>query len=212
MAIQKAPTIMIAQDNGIVAAQISTGAIESDELAVDSVITAKIANASVTPAKLSQPLTYGTPVTTTSGTEHDFDGIPSWATKIEVCFYNVSISGSAFIRIRALTASGAITSGYATYTTAINSGTHHQAQTAGFDLYSHSSTAAYNYNGALTFRKVDTSSNNWIGNGIFGADNDAQFMVINGRAPLSEALTGIRVTTSNGTDTFDAGTINISYE
>jgi hypothetical protein len=37
-------------------------------------------------------------------------------------------------------------------------------------------------------------------------------MSISGGKSLSDTLTQVRITTANGTDTFDAGSINILYE
>lgn len=42
--------------------------------------------------------------------------------------------------------------------------------------------------------------------------NDQTTLFGSGNVSLSGALTQVRITTVNGTDTFDAGTINISYE
>ena len=59
------------------------------------------ADGSITPAKLSQPFTSGTAVTSTSGTAIDFTGIPSWVKRITVMLNGVSTSGTNNCRIRA---------------------------------------------------------------------------------------------------------------
>jgi len=44
------------------------------------------------------------------------------------------------------------------------------------------------------------------------ADNGGRNSSSAGSKTLSDTLTQVRITTVNGTDTFDAGTINIIYE
>jgi len=56
-------------------------------------------------------------------------------------------------------------------------------------------------------------SNAWVANGAF-ARSDAALVQNFGQGfkPLSDTLDRIRITTVNGTDTFDAGSINIMWE
>jgi hypothetical protein len=55
-----------------------------------------------------------------------------------------------------------------------------------------------------------TTSNTWTGSGTVGSNDTIVFCA--GTKVLSDTLTQLRITTVNGTDTFDAGTINILYE
>lgn len=149
---------------------------------------------------------------TASGTAVDFTSIPSWVKRVTVMLSAVSLSGSALIRFR-LGDSTIATSGYSgvgSYVAA--AGAASVAQTAGFDIYTSgtpSSSAAYS--GSITF--VNVSGNTWVASGVFAAaaGNLGTFPVA-GTITLTTALTQVRITTSNGTDTFDAGTINILYE
>jgi hypothetical protein len=47
---------------------------------------------------------------------------------------------------------------------------------------------------------------------MMGFSNEARNNSIGGFVPLSGTLDRVRITTANGTDTFDAGSINILYE
>jgi hypothetical protein len=47
---------------------------------------------------------------------------------------------------------------------------------------------------------------------VLGQSDTARVSWAGGSIALAAALTAIRITTVNGTDVFDAGTINILYE
>jgi hypothetical protein len=55
-------------------------------------------------------------------------------------------------------------------------------------------------------------SNTWIASGVTGFDDIAATTMTGGRKTLSGTLDRVRLTTVNGTDTFDAGSVNIMYE
>ena len=141
----------------------------------------------------------------TSGTAIDFTGIPSWAKRITVMFNGVSTSGTSNIQIQlgsgSVTTTGYI-SGAMQTTTFVSS-------TAGMVLLG-SSTAASAYYGNIIISNI--TSNTWTSSSVLwnsaGATNTS-----GGTSPnLSGALDRIRITTVNGTDTFDAGSVNIMYE
>jgi len=173
--------------------------------------TGTIGEAKVTPANLSQPFTRGTAVTSTSGTAIDFTGIPSWVKQVKVVFNGVSTNGVSAPRIRLGTSGGFATSGYlgsclGNTTTNVSN----VAFSAGFDI-NDGATAAVTRFGIFTFICIDTS-NNWVLSGSQSQGNAASTSVINGTLPLGGTLTQIRITTVNGSDTFDAGSVNIMYE
>lgn len=151
--------------------------------------------------------TLSTAVASTSGTSIDFTSIPSWVKKITVMFSGVSTSGTAFVLIQ-LGAGSVTTTGYASGSqfqsgTAVN----FTSSTSGFVIYYNAATVT-GY-GSMTFNLV--TGNTWVGNGYFyrGLTEATQ---AGGGIALGGTLDRLRVTTSNGTDTFDAGTINILYE
>ena len=55
------------------------------------------------------------------------------------------------------------------------------------------------------------SSNTWVVSGLFKSGT-AYFSSLAGSISLSATLDRVRLTTSNGTDTFDNGSANVMYE
>jgi hypothetical protein len=186
-------------------ARIADGGLTAAKLASNAVETAKIANAAVTPAKLSQPLTIGTFVSTTSGTSIDFTGIPSWVKKITVLLNQVSLSGDSSILVR-IGAGSIATSGYL----AGSHGTNNSGITSlnGFPFVIVGS--AISVCGAIRMELADT--NTWISThgGYLVTTNVS--VTGGGVATIAGNIDRIRITTVNGTNTFDGGGINIMYE
>ena len=58
---------------------------------------------------------------------------------------------------------------------------------------------------------VHIGSNIWVESHTMGSNGGAGFMGA-GQKSFSGVIDRIRISTVNGTDTFDAGTINILYE
>jgi len=148
---------------------------------------------------------------TASGTAVDFTGIPSWAKRITVMFNGVSTSGTSSVRIRVGTSGGPIVSGYSGTCYGTGGSTFSVVSfTAGFDI-NDGATPAANRNGLFILQLID-SNNNWVLSGNQSQGNTTAASFISGSVSAGGVLTQIRITTVNGTDTFDAGTINISYE
>jgi hypothetical protein len=147
----------------------------------------------------------------TSGTSIDFTSIPSGVKRITVMFNGVSTSGTSNIQIQLGDSGGVEITGYSSAAVQLqNSGTGNTLTTAtsGF-IVTGANSAASVFNGVNTFCLL--GSNTWTGNG--GLYNTAG--VVNtgsGAKTLSDVLDRVRITTVNGTDTFDAGSINIIYE
>ena len=143
-----------------------------------------------------------------SSTSVDFTGIPSWVKRITVMFNGVSTNGTGSIRFQLGTSSGVTTSGYLGQVVQLGAGTGSGTSTAGFDGIDNSaSNIRY---GAVTFNLF--GSNIWtINNGYNLGSSNYQYIYA-GAVPLAATLDRVRVTTTNGTDTFDAGSINILYE
>jgi hypothetical protein len=199
-------------DSAVTAVKLATDAVETAKIKDLNVTTAKLAANAVTPAKLSQPLTHGTAMATTSGTEKDFTGIPSWVRRITVSLAGVSLSGTALLRFRLGTSGGFATSGYVGAGSVISAGAATANQTAGFDIYTNVPNATYSYSGTIEFICVDPTNDIWAARGTFATGSVTWTHTVAGHIDLSGPLTQVRLTTSNGTDTFDAGTINIHYE
>lgn len=164
----------------------------------------------ITPSSLTQWMTQGTAVTSTSGTSVNFTGIPDWVKRITVFLNGVSLSGTALLRFRLGISSGFVTTGYSSNGSMVSAiGNVFASQTAGFDVYDTASVTGDTYTGRIVFENI--TGNTWVANGSI-ANNSSQFYATVGSIALASALTQVQVTSSNGTDTFDAGTINIIYE
>lgn len=151
----------------------------------------------------------GTEVAATSGTSIDFTGIPSWAKRITVGFVGVSVSGSSDPLIQLGDSGGIENTGYLGASSDV-AGAASFNYTAGFGVASRS--AGNVLHGAVVLSLEDSSQNTWVAHGVIALSNGADTMPVAGSKSLSAALDRVRVTTAGGTDTFDAGEINILYE
>lgn len=184
--------------------------ITADTLNDGAVTTAKIVDANVTPAKLSQPMTQGAAQATTSGTTKDFTGIPSWAKRITIVFSGVSTSGTSLLQVQ-IGSGSFTTSGYssvATVTSTTANTSSGATATSGFHIQG--ASAASTLFGKMELLNV--SGNTWVASHTLG--NVGFTLTANGGGGITLAgvLDRVRVTTVNGTDTFDAGSVNILYE
>ena len=165
-----------------------------------------------TPVMGASVLTSGTAQASTSGTSITFTGIPSWVKRVTVNISGVSTSGTASLRFRIGPVAGVETSGYLGTTTGFSATTLASTQfTAGFDVNDGGNAAAVR-NGSFVFSLLDAATNTWSVSGTQGQSNTNSASFIGGSKPLAGALSVLSMTTSNGTDTFDAGIINILYE
>jgi hypothetical protein len=146
-------------------------------------------------------LTQAAAQASTSGTSIDFTGIPSWAKRVTVILSGVSTNGTSLMLVQLGDSGGIETTGYV-------SGSSNTSSTAGF-LLNGSGNAAHTYSGVAPIVTVGTNS--WVTSGVISESN-AFGSVFGGNKILSDTLDRIRITTVNGTDTFDAGTINIMWE
>jgi hypothetical protein len=155
-------------------------------------------------------LVSGTAVASTSGTSIDFTGIPAGVRRITVMMNGVSTNGSSNIQIQIGDSGGIETTSYvsgAGFAGGSNSASS-TTSTTGFVL-----TAGLVASNTLTGIVVicNHTSNTWT-ESFSGAYNSGSGAFGGGYKDLSATLDRIRITTVNGTDTFDAGSINILYE
>ena len=148
----------------------------------------------------------------TSGTSIDFNSIPSWVKRITVMFNGVSTNGSSPVQIQLGDSGGVETSGYLGATgISANGGTAGGALSAGFLIDGNATQAATSVRyGLCTIANI--TGNAWVAHGAVGETTNARVQHVAGAKSLSATLDRVRITTVNGTDTFDAGTINIMYE
>lgn len=150
-----------------------------------------------------------TAVATTSGTSIDFTSIPSWVKRITVMFNGVSTNGTSNFLIQI--GSGSVTTtGYVAQSGYINTagGASGANSTAGF--ISHEVAAADTRNGSIFITLLSGNIYTCSGNLMRTSTNGVVMSA--GAVTLAGTLDRVRITTVNGTDTFDAGSINILYE
>jgi hypothetical protein len=154
----------------------------------------------------------GTAQATTSGTFKDFTSIPSWVKRITVMFNGVSTSGiSAFLN---QIGSGSVDS--ASYNSNsfqvyVATGTQVSLFTSTSGYIIANNVAANLVNGTMVLTTV--GSNIWVASSTTTGTTGTPIGIVSaGSKTLSGALDRVRITTVNGTDTFDAGSINILYE
>jgi len=155
-------------------------------------------------------LNLSTSVATTSGTAVDYTNIPSWVKRITLTFKGVSTTGTSNTLVQI--GSGSVqTTGY--------SGSHGDCSTSGGVTVNTRTTgvgiggghdASVTLEGTITF--TTQGSNNWIASGVIARSNSGVLGWTASSVALSGALDRLRLTTIGGTDTFDAGSVNIMYE
>jgi hypothetical protein len=207
MAVDAITANAIAAD-AVTTAKILDANVTTAKILDANVTTAKILDANVTPAKLSQPLTRATAQNSTSGTSVNFTSIPSWVKKISVLLSGVSTNGSSNLLIQ-IGSGSIVTTGYVSSASLIGATSVLSTSATNGFLITSNSSATYLISGLITIANL--SGNTWVGSGTLGS-NGAGTSTSGGNLTLGGILDQIRITTVNGTDTFDAGVINIIYE
>jgi len=144
----------------------------------------------------------------TSGTAVDFTSIPSWVKRITVSLIGVSSNGTSVLRILLGDAGGLESSGYLGSVWQAN--TNNLAHNTYISLDAAGLAASVRH-GQITFTLADPSTNTWTFSGVMSLSSSASSTVVSGSKSLSDTLTRLRIQT-DGSDTFDAGVINITYE
>ena len=147
----------------------------------------------------------------TSGTAITFTGIPSWAKRITVMFNGVSTNGASGV-LAQLGSGSLTTSGYNTgaarFGASAFSGTN---STSGILINSVAANVTLYGNMIIT----NITGNVWTASYVFGAAGSGGGNYVftgGGQVSLSGALDRVAAVTANGTDAFNAGSINILYE
>lgn len=154
----------------------------------------------------------GTAQASTSGTAITFGSIPSWANQITMMLNGVSTDGVSELLVQLGTSGGFVTTGYNSNAETVTA-TQSQYTDAGFLLQTINASTYLN-SGLVNIFRID--GNTWVYTsalkraavsgtiiGAYGAGNSGS---------LGGTLTQVRLTTLNGTDSFDAGSVNIIYQ
>jgi hypothetical protein len=157
------------------------------------------------------PVVSGTAITLTNQTAPEFTGIPSWVKRITVIFQGVSSNGTAPPLIQIGSGTYA-TSGYLGSNTFLNASIVGGANfTTGFGI----GVSASLWNASTVFHGTIVltlqTGNTWVCNGCNGISNAVGTYITNGSVALGGTLDRVRLFI-DGTQQFDAGTINILFE
>jgi hypothetical protein len=173
--------------------------------------TAPVTSVNTFTGAVQSVIVSGTAVASTSGTSITFTGIPSWAKRVTVMFNGVGISGTSTILFQvgsgSATTTGYLGSGWSTVHTGSN-----QVTTATNGMIVNYGVALTRWNGQAVFSLLNATGNIWAGSGFLSSSTNTGVAGFSTTVPLSGALDRVIITTSNGTDTFAAGSINILYE
>jgi hypothetical protein len=154
------------------------------------------------------PLVSATAVSA-SGTSVDFTGIPSWVKRITVMCSALSTNGSSNPIVQLGTSGGIQATSYTGSVWLAN--TSNNLNSTGFFI-SPSVGAATVLESVITLVLLNSATGLWVASIVSSQSNSATSIIGSGSKTLSDTLDRIRITTVNGTDTFDAGSINILYE
>lgn len=153
-------------------------------------------------------ITLGTAVATTSGTSIDFTSLPAGLKRITINFDGVSTNGSDPLCVQIGDSGGIETTGYV--------GAYFNSSALTTNNFSSSFVignmgAANGAYGAVVISLLDASTNTWTASLSVGS-SVTQVYLASGAKSLSATLDRVRITTTGGTNAFDAGKINIAYE
>ena len=157
----------------------------------------------------TQKIVQGTSQASTSGTSIDFTGIPSWVKRITLIFNEISTSGSAGTVVQLGTGATPTytNTGYVSTSVGTAPAPGATSYTNGFGI--RNDNATYVMSGHMVLTNI--SGNIWISSHTTKVATTI-CPVGGGSVTLGAALTAVRFTSANGTDTFDAGSVNILYE
>lgn len=219
MPLQRIPGAMVS-DSTITSADVQDGSLTGSDVQDGSIAGADVQDASLTGADVQDGslgrndlgeslIRLGTQQATTSGVFKEFTGIPSWARRITLHLWYVSTNGAANILVQLGTGGAPTASGYAGYSVfSWASGVVPISSTAGIPIFNNA--ASYSHFGQLTFTNV--GGNAWIASGQFVTGGTQGAIVAGGVIELAGVLNYLRIVTANGTDAFDAGAVNITWE
>jgi hypothetical protein len=183
--------------------------LQEQAIAGTTVLTLPVGTGTVVANNVNSAIVSGTAVTA-SGTSVNFTEIPSWVKCITVMFNGVSTNGSSNLLLQ-IGAGSVTTSGYVSCAGGAPTGNAitGATSTAGYLITSFNASTYVVY-GNCQINLL--GSNTWIESGNITSSSGTVIWTNGGSIALGGTLDRIRITTVNGTDTFDAGSINILYE
>ncbi len=170
-------------------------------------------NSGATALEYTAGIVLQTPVTASGQTSIPFTGVPSWVNRINVHFVGLSTSGTSNVTVRIGDSGGVENTGYSGSSSAVGNGVTPATITftTGFAIsFGTADTSAATRSGTMTLQRV--TGNTWACSSVVGLGNAAVTSMTGGDKTLSDVLTQLAITTVGGTDTFDVGSVSISWE
>lgn len=188
-----------------------TAVLDEDNMASDSATQVATQQSIKAYVDSTRPV-LGTPTATTSGTSHDYTGLPASIKRITITFTGVSTSGTSDIIIQ-IGDSGGLHTGADYFGAASTSGGTATGFTNGF-IIEPAAAAAGQISGAmvLTLERTGGGTDRWVEHSIVGRVDAAGVRYGAGQITIDTAITQLRLTTAGGVNTFDSGEFNILYE
>jgi len=155
-------------------------------------------------------VTLGTEQATTSGSDFTFSGIASGTKRVYMIFEHVIISGTDDWIIQLGDSGGIETSSYVSTSVSDTAGTGANASSTSAFVIDNGSGSSSMLTGVFCFELTDSTNNTWIGHSVLKSHTN-QVIMSAGNKSLSAELTQIKLDTT-GSNTFSAGSINITYE
>jgi hypothetical protein len=165
-------------------------------------------------------ITVGTRTLLFSGTAADYTGLPNTIKRLTIMIGYMSVSGTGIPVIRFSSQGAFISVLYKSCQVSVPQGTPGGvANTTGF-LLNNSNVTGNFYSGFAVLTKVTNYVYTFqaIWGTVAGTQVNIRQMLSSGSIDVAEWITGgdvidgVRLTTTNGTDTFDSGVMNIMYE
>lgn len=160
-------------------------------------------------AAVPSSITSGTTITLTNQTAPEFTGIPSTAKRITLMFNGVSPNNTGTLLVQLGDAGGYETTGYGSSMTYIVNATAATTNVSTGFLAGTFGSAGAAYNGIMTIATL--GGNVWVMSVNLNDSGSTRTFFGSGAKTLSDTLTSVRLYI-DGTQQFDAGTINILVE
>lgn len=163
--------------------------------------------------ELNNPRQYTQlPPITFAGTLVDVLNIPRHATRVNIKIANMSTTGTSIPIVQIGDVGGIVTTGYSGDVSTITSAPSASAVPLSTGLgLSTAVTAATIINGEVTLSRVTPIGNVWTMSFIGSFQGSGITIQSSCTKDLTNALDRLRLTTFGGADTFDSGTVSVSY-
>lgn len=166
-----------------------------------------VSNGSSSAPIWSSSLIRGT-VATLSGTSASFTNIPSWVNQVTITINGMSTNGTVIPNILLGTSAGYVTSGYSGCIGSDSNANSNSFSTSILLSNDNWAAARIQYTVVTLYHM---GSNIWVFRVNIGFSDIASASTGNGTVTLPGTLDRVQLTI-NGTDTFDAGSMNIRYQ